>query len=406
MRTFKIKQGDKMYIVKAKDAADAVDKIKDGRVVDSSIKDDENSLAEYFYSLIKQANTLPEINSLLRDLGKPDYMKKLGESWYRVEFKAIEKQTKLEHGIKDSAIKDDDIDSIIRQKYALDKELEAEVDKNGFSQKARQIKSKIEPLAERLSKYEEEMTKKKGIILYGPGYVMQRKKQLGIKDAGSTHSISWDKRAIYGTMYGDLEESVKFNEKMYIENLQGRGSWISAKEIKRAVESGEAKISDSAIKDAGEYIIYKENGDIKGTDAENYNARIRIANKIQNFTKQGFKSAEQAKAYMEKYGGGAKVVIKDGASELIQYCAENEDPTNFLKRKMGKYFSEYFSMGLKKENKTFTDFNQARHYALDKASKYDYAYAVKYTTQKDKELLGLSVPAGTTVWLIEGWIPE
>lgn len=78
---------------------------------------------------------------------------------------------------------------------------------------------------------------------------------------------------------------------------------------------GSMDIADSSINDADEYIIFTENGVIKGTLASNYNSRIRNANQVTNFSKQGFKSTQQAKEYMEKYGNGAKVIIKDNTPD-------------------------------------------------------------------------------------------
>ena len=140
------------------------------------------------------------------------------------------------------------------------------------------------------------------------------------KDAKTVHQISWDEKAIYGTVYGDIDMAAQHNEKLYIENLQGRGSWVSASAIKKAIASGKAKINDSVITDAEDYVIFKENGDIKGTLLSNYNARIRNANQVTNFSKQGFKSTKEAKEYMEKYGKGAKIVVKDdsGWKRIIQ----------------------------------------------------------------------------------------
>jgi len=47
------------------------------------------------------------------------------------------------------------------------------------------------------------------------------------------------------------------------------------------------------------YIIYKEGEKIKGTSAQNYNARIQDAFKIRTF--DGFNSLQQAKEYIIKY---------------------------------------------------------------------------------------------------------
>ena len=47
------------------------------------------------------------------------------------------------------------------------------------------------------------------------------------------------------------------------------------------------------------YIIYKEGNKIKGTTAENYDARTQDAYKIETF--EGFTSLQQAKDYIIKY---------------------------------------------------------------------------------------------------------
>ncbi len=47
------------------------------------------------------------------------------------------------------------------------------------------------------------------------------------------------------------------------------------------------------------YIVYKEGSKIKGTTAENYNAIIQDATRMQTF--DGFKSLQQARDYMVKY---------------------------------------------------------------------------------------------------------
>jgi DNA-directed RNA polymerase subunit RPC12/RpoP len=55
------------------------------------------------------------------------------------------------------------------------------------------------------------------------------------------------------------------------------------------------------VKDEERYVLYTENGHIKGTPSSNRNAPIQNAFGIIDFTDSGFKSMDQAKVYCEKY---------------------------------------------------------------------------------------------------------
>lgn len=102
------------------------------------------------------------------------------------------------------------------------------------------------------------------------------------------------------------------------------------------------------------YVIFTEFDDIKGTPEDNYNAQIRNANKVINFSDDGFDSIEQVVDYVKKYFKvKGDVIVKDKQEESLKESKEEDltaDEIAYKKYQDGEYtYQDYVDVCTQEE---------------------------------------------------------
>lgn len=102
------------------------------------------------------------------------------------------------------------------------------------------------------------------------------------------------------------------------------------------------------------YVIFTEFDDIKGTPEDNYNAQIRNANKVINFSDDGFDSIEQVVDYVKKYFKvSGDIIVKDKQEESLKESKEEDltaDEIAYKKYQDGEYtYQDYVDVCTQEE---------------------------------------------------------